>query len=359
MLESVHYPISVDSDGEWVHISEARRGISYSCPECQSPFVVRLGSVRTHHFARRPGYIGECSGESGFHNLAKHLLAYHFEKEPFLELKAKCSTCSRVFPVEKKITDVHVEKGDNDYRPDVTLALEGGEVVACEVVYKNPIGDKFKVHRERRAALLIWTIHGQVAEVPPLVKWNWDDSEAIAEMLYVNRSKKRIDSLVLFASPIAPQHACSPYGVAYICETDCWKCGGRTNVAILSSWYPMWGDVFEMGQAMGSFNYFTNIRLNMIPKGFWTKVNGQFNTRLMEAYSQTASMKYLMNHCSVCGAKLGDFYLYRPLAEHVGDVESLRRVVEFELTPWERQAFMNRPLRFRPGEASIEEMGSF
>ncbi|GAJ22478.1 unnamed protein product, partial [marine sediment metagenome] len=77
---AVTYPIAKDEEDRWVEIKNARAGGKYFCPECRSRFISRLGEIRAHHFAHYPGYSGVCTGESGYHSLAKHLLAYYFDK---------------------------------------------------------------------------------------------------------------------------------------------------------------------------------------------------------------------------------------------------------------------------------------
>ena len=36
---------------------------------------------------------------------------------------------------------------------------------------------------------------------------------------------------------------------------------------------------------------------------------------MFEDYSNTTRSKYLMNHCTLCGAKFGDFYLSEAITE--------------------------------------------
>ncbi len=348
MVSSVHYPIAKDGNGKWVKVAEAQRGGSYFCPECETPFVLRLGSVRIHHFAHKPGYHGECSGESGYHNLAKHLLAYYFEEKGYLTLSSKCPTCSREFSEGKRIIDVQVEKGNDDYRPDVRLLLEKDIIVECEVVYKNPLADKLNAYRERKGSLLVWEIDKEVNEVPNTTQRFWED---VREWRYEHEKHYFKNKLLLLASPSTPTHICSPYGVAYVFEVDCWKCHKITKVAFLSTWYPMWGDLSNIGETSGPIDYHTNISFNMVPAEFWRNLNERYGTNLREDYSKTASMKYLMNHCSKCNVKIGDF----PLGDQLLDIFTANQgsnvtkvTIDFKLTAWEKDALVKRPLKHRP-----------
>ncbi len=335
MTDSVHYPIARDKESRWVSITDAVRTSEYYCPECGSQFVVRLGTVRKHHFAHRPGYSGECTGESGYHHLAKHLLAYQFERYGRISLTYVCPRCKRTAALEKKISEVQVEKGDKEYRPDVRLILEGGEKIDCEIVHRNPLGDKFRKYQERRANLLVWDIGGQVSEVPTLVQEDWDN---LIEISSASPKGNIGDCLHLFSSLLIENHDCQPYGIAYVCETDCYKCGLKTKVALLSFWYPTWGeDNWGSGGTAfdgGHIETREYILSSSIPKAFVQRLNQQCGTCLSNDHSYTTGEYYVMNHCARCGAKIGDYYLFEIF---VDSAAKQKVVVEFDLTPWEVQ----------------------
>ena len=334
MSNLVQYPIAHDKEGRWVNIANAIRTSEYYCPECKSPFVVRLGEIRKHHFAHRPGYSGECTGESGYHNLAKHMLAYQFEHEGKILLTYTCPHCRRTETVQKTIRLVQVEKGEQEHRPDVRLVLDGDEVIECEVVYKNPLGNKFKTSREQRLNLLVWNIRGQVDKVPPLVQCHWDDMSEIPSTV---RKRGDHDSIYLYSSLLIKNHACRPYGIAYICQTECYKCRQKTKIAILSFWYPMWG---EDNQKPGGITDLDGIHIERreyvrssdIPKAFVEKLNQQCGTRLSADHSHTVRETYVMNHCEKCEAKIGDYYLFDLILD---SVVIQKVIIEFDLTPWE------------------------
>lgn len=337
MAISIQYPIAKDREGQWVNISEAIRSSEYFCPECDSPFVARLGTVKKHHFAHRPGYSGECTGESGYHHLAKHLLAYQFEREDTFPLIYKCPMCKRTIEKKKRIISIQVEKGDQAHRPDVRLLLDGNEIINCEVVYKNPLGDKLKMYQEQKANLLIWEIVGVTDGVPPLIQYDWEEAEKNGFLDYRAKPSKY---LILFASPMIDNHPCHPFGTAYVFNADCWKCGQKTKAALISSWYPMWGAVSKQESGYIShegrqMTFYTNISLSSIPKGFWEELNRQYGTHLNDDYSNTISESYIMNHCGKCGAKIGDFYLPTMFGDSLQANGVNKVTVEYRLTPWE------------------------
>ena len=337
MSKTVSYPIAKTFSGQWVHIDNAKRGSSYYCPECESPFIARLGSIKTHHFAHKPNYAGVCTGESGYHSLAKHMLAYYFEQEKQIPLISECIKCGRRFSGIKKVLKVEVEKGQADYRPDARLYIEDGIIINCEIVYRNPLGEKLDMYKERDENVLIWTITGQVDQVPHFIQYEW--SEVPDYFLDEKRTKER---MVLLGSTPPPDHECSPYGIAYIVTTDCYKCRRETKVAILSTWYPMWGDVPESGGYFcGEDNipYHNYVSYNQVPSSFWHKLNSQYGTRIFEDRSYTMRSKYLMNHCTSCGAKIGDGFIVGEIQDQAADGKFPGEKVDisFTLTRWEKQ----------------------
>ena len=240
----------------------------------------------------------------------------------------------------RKVINIQVEKGEQQYRPDVKLVLDSGETIECEVVYKNPLRDKLETYKTKQANLLVWKVGGVVNEVPPLVQYSWYKAE---EKGFFNSKDLSANYLRLIASPHIQNHVCGPYGIAYVFDSDCWKCNQKTRLALISSWYPVWGSIRKrepgaISQADDHFSFYTNIPVNAFPRQFLEKLNKQYHTHISNDYSNTMSESYLMNHCGKCGAKVGDFYLPTMFAESSG-VD--RIMVDFELTKWENKATHN------------------
>lgn len=94
---------------------------------------------------------------------------------------------------------MEVEKGQDDYRPDVRLLLEDDITIDCEVIYKNPLGEKLNTYRENQSNLLIWIIEGQVGNVPPLIQYKWSELLEYNNLLNEKRREERL--LLLASSP--------------------------------------------------------------------------------------------------------------------------------------------------------------
>ncbi len=176
---AVTYPIAKDEDDRWVEISAAKAGGKYSCPECHSRFVPRLGEIRVHHFAHYPGYTGVCTGESGYHSLAKQLLAYYFDKNRQVKFSWKCQTCGRQLSHVEEVEHVDVEKIITDGgRPDLTVSFQSGRQLYGEVVFRNPLEiERVGNYKTENISLLTWKIDGPVERVPEIEFVPWREAE--------------------------------------------------------------------------------------------------------------------------------------------------------------------------------------
>jgi len=350
MVKSISYPIAKTIDMQWVHINDAKHEQNYFCPECDSPFIARLGNSNTHHFAHKPDYLGVCTGESGYHSLAKHLLAYHCEHEGQIPLLSVCKKCHRRIIETKKVIKIEVEKGQDNYRPDLRIFLEGDIEIDCEVVYKNPLGEKIELYRQKESNLLIWFITAQVNEVPPFVQYGWLET---GEDDYFFLPKRGEERLLLVTSSLPTNHDCIPYGIAYIAKVDCYRCHHETKIVLLSTWYPMWGqrEGSESYMSIGNYDicYHDNLSNNEVPYAFWNQINSKFGTKLSIDFSKTVQSKYLMNHCSHCGAKIGDAFLYEAIVEkaqaNIGASTIEKVEILFTLTDWEKKKIENTKLQ--------------
>ncbi|WP_076003888.1 competence protein CoiA family protein [Dehalogenimonas formicexedens] len=344
MVKSIHYPMAKDADGTWIHIGEITETNAKNpvfCPECDARFVPRLGDINKHHFAHKSGSQGVCSGESGYHALAKHLLAYHFEKEAKITLQATCQSCHYTQEVTKTVARVEVEKGDVEHRPDARIRLENDEIIECEVVYRNPLGDKLKRYKRDKTAALIWFIGGSIEEVPSICQPNWDEDD------YNEADLKKYfgESLILLASFAPANHVCKPWGTASIGKYTCIRCKQETQVALFSTWFPCWVGLQEIGYAeFGLGPIHNNISIAYIPAGFWQELNKQHGTHLANDFSSTPSgykRFYIMNHCH-CGCKIPDAFIKQSIMEYESDLDDFKTVtVHFELTHWEEQSINN------------------
>ena len=330
-MTDILWPLARDSKGEWIHISEATHDIEYFCPECGSKMTARLGTIKQHHFGHYPG-SGLCTGESSYHVLAKHMLAYHLEHNRQIKYSSRCPKCARVIPSRKDITEVQIEKGIDDYRPDLLIGFTDGDAAYGEIVYRNPLSEKAKEYEQKHANLFVWFIDGQVDNVPPIELWTWNH-------IIDGLSSKRGGGKLYFISdfPVG-SHTCAfkPRAAVLIYQVPCWKCGRDTKVVFISD---IW---LEPGQAsyrpeevtINVGNYLMYLRHRDIPKDLWISINKRFGTKYFPdkcaAYERRGF--YLINHCQWCEIIQGDGALREDIG---GEVKPLTVEVEFSLTKWE------------------------
>lgn len=119
--------IALDEAGKPVRPLEAERGRRYTCIECGTELILRLGNIRVHHFAHKTKTIN-CSGESRQHKEAKHLIKLVIEdwikgKGSKPEIFTHCYNCRKRLEetLPDTITRVELEHPYLNRRPDVLL----------------------------------------------------------------------------------------------------------------------------------------------------------------------------------------------------------------------------------------------
>ncbi len=299
---TIAYPMAKDPGGQWINIDSVVKGLQYYCPECQSEMIPKLGQVRKHHFAHHPGYSGVCTGESAYHNLAKHLLAYHFDTHKAISFTTGCPMCHEEVNCSGTVELVEVEKGESQVRPDLTLTLKSGFKIYCEIVYKNPVRDKLEFYQKHRSRLLLWRVPGNIVEVPEIQHYYWDEIPApeAGQLLPEDYN------LMLIADIDLAGHRCQPYGLAYVSKWKCWNCHKETNIALLSQCFPNLSSTKDpqlslCERVIGIGDFLKPVEGLFIPHYFWANLNRQHGTKLTPNYCSQAD-NYLTNRCIHCNA---------------------------------------------------------
>ncbi|GEM_PF-2660548 len=153
----VKYDIALDYSGNYVHISEVRKGKKYYCPECKSEFIPRRGKIRKHHFAHKGGVPPSCTGESGLHALMKHKMAYLLIKSKREEKKVnalyKCEFCGKYHKLKIEYTNVKIEEDLGDIRPDIYLGKW-----ALEIFHRHSV-DEEKIQKCHKRGIGVVEVH--------------------------------------------------------------------------------------------------------------------------------------------------------------------------------------------------------
>lgn len=118
-----------DSNNEIATIDSVDDNERYNCPLCGSDVIPKKGKIKTWHFAHTDAE--KCNGESMIHFWFKHKFLVKGDKFTVVADKEFEYTCKEVI-VEKTYDADGV-----DYRPDVTIITECGEIIYFEMANTN------------------------------------------------------------------------------------------------------------------------------------------------------------------------------------------------------------------------------
>ncbi|MCL4408323.1 MAG: hypothetical protein M1542_08335 [Thermotogae bacterium] len=335
-MESVTYPVALDENNNLITINDAVHGQKYFCPECHGEMIPRLGEINVHHFAHKNFSRSCATGESGYHAVAKWMLAYYFQTHPKIEFKVRCDVCGRPFKIIEEIEKVEVEKGESKgFRPDLMITFKSGEKMPCEVIYQHPVELENVGKYFDYKYILVWKFKGQVTEVPvftPISEadyydeiqyYNEEQHESIADAynygisnILTHKLSKREDlnsKVSLFITNKGEKRHNSgcqhlPYAMGYIFQTQCYYCHKKINIAKFTEFYPSNEKVEYLtynGKHKPMYEY---IPPDAIMPALWEKINKIYHTNLYPDHSKMADKTYLMNHCPYCEAKIGDLF---------------------------------------------------
>jgi hypothetical protein len=161
-------PVGRNPKGGLVRAAQASHGISYVCPGCEGPLVLRKGEVRAAHFAHKGS--GSCSAETALHRGVKAWIAGVFRKRLkrrralLPTLLAPCRGAQgptgvglhRSCPVPAWFSMAHLDFDEvaeeretpEGLRPDVLLLKGGTPVLGIEVLVTHAVGPS-KAERTR------------------------------------------------------------------------------------------------------------------------------------------------------------------------------------------------------------------
>lgn len=272
-------------DGNFVRSAEAERGISYVCPSCEAPLVLKAGEVRRRHFSHKGG--SGCSSESILHQVAKARIclavqAWRNGAGDVPRLVRRCEFCSQELPQELpssvRVAVPEVPVGGRVV--DVALLDAGGTTLAAlEVLVSHAVD-------ERKASDLPipW---GEIPAGEVLEGLCWRLSQdgfrnrAVCGSCRARRDvlkQKAQDCLGRLRYPFPPPH---PYRLAF---RECWKCA-RETVVFSWPWAGQWSKRRPPTPLTPTISF---ERTSVVPQGYWA------------------------NKCQWCRRVQGDFYLHQP-----------------------------------------------
>ena len=156
---SFKVPVGVSPSGELVPARKAKGEVSYRCPGCGGPLLLRKGEIRSAHFAHKPE--AHCAAETALHSGVKHWIAAILRKRlgdrrvAAPKLRVPCcgigppmpagvrSPCrgQAWFPLQDlEFDQVELEATTPEgLRPDVLLLRQGTPALGIEVLVTHAV----------------------------------------------------------------------------------------------------------------------------------------------------------------------------------------------------------------------------
>ena len=152
-----------DEEGNILHVSEAEKGGTYTCPLCGDRLITRNeGKTQRPHFAHFKKTEAGCNGESLllflFREKAVALLKKHIEQKMAFPVRWSCPLCNR--PYEKdilqQVTSLSTETNIDGHQPDITLwDAKGRPLIAIKLLVRRKLTKKTIHFYEDKGIILI------------------------------------------------------------------------------------------------------------------------------------------------------------------------------------------------------------
>jgi hypothetical protein len=138
---------------EFAHILPRKRPAAI-CPVCQCPVILKLGSIRTHHYAHHPGDVCIITQpETALHLNTKFFIYKQLLKTSVLYIGQSCSgNCGkdRRSVWLRDWESLQIEYTFDAFRPDIAMVSEGQVVGAIEITVTHPTDEPKAKHYEER-----------------------------------------------------------------------------------------------------------------------------------------------------------------------------------------------------------------
>jgi len=268
------------------------------------------------------------ANESQKHILGKKYLydIFHEGAVVLINTGRRCPLCGRPLLIKEVVRERILEKKLGPKKPDLTVRFKSGKIMACEVIYTSaPDKKKLDFLRKYMDYVLLY---------------------------YVKKSWKRSrDYSLFYNASLSCDHR--PWGEVHLFSGSCWRCKKNITVGLLGSTYP-WRRMTDKGQYFSIDNRctFPNISMlseesaaiefylhpypTILPCGFVDAVNKKCALQITLDHTRYGNY-YLMNHCSYCGAKIGNYWITS--LEHDDFVYKGTVIVDFHTQSCERDGF--------------------
>lgn len=158
-----------DESGNFIHVSDAEKGIKYYCtdPECKKEIIFRNSGktgkgTRRPHFSHKKGTSPNCSPERALHEVFKNRLVdllekYKTDNNPFI-FNWNCVVCNyrNSGNLLDKVNLIKAEYYLGECRPDIALLDKEENVLAViEIVVTHPPEENVLKYYENKKIALI------------------------------------------------------------------------------------------------------------------------------------------------------------------------------------------------------------
>ena len=152
-----------DEEGRIVHINEAEKGQTYTCPLCGDRIVTRNeGKAQRPHFAHFKKTEAGCSGESLLLHLFRRqsvaLLQSLIPQKKEFPITWSCPYCNRNYTKDllQQVASLSTDFNIDGHRPDITLfSAEGKPLFAIKLLIRRKLTKKTLHFYEEKGIILI------------------------------------------------------------------------------------------------------------------------------------------------------------------------------------------------------------
>ena len=152
-----------DSEGRILHINEAEKGQTYTCPLCGDRIVPRNeGKAQRPHFAHFKKTEAGCSGDSLLHHLflqaSLTLLQKHISQQKEFPITWSCPYCNRTYTKDllQQVTSLSSDYTLGEQHPDITLFdAQGQPLIAIKLLIRKKLTKKALHFYEEKGIILI------------------------------------------------------------------------------------------------------------------------------------------------------------------------------------------------------------
>ncbi len=163
MGKKLLHTIGCDEEGHIIHVCDAEKGRTYTCPQCGDRIIARNGGkAQRPHFAHFKKSKVRCNGESILHHLFRQEAVSIFQqclerKEPF-PIGWSCPYCIRKYEKDllQQVSGISTDFTMEGHRPDITLLnAEGQPLFAIEFLIRRKLTKKAIHFYEEKGIILI------------------------------------------------------------------------------------------------------------------------------------------------------------------------------------------------------------